>query len=166
MTDKATTSPSTTTVKPIPDGYQSAIPYLAIKDAVNAIEFYKKAFGAVEEMCLAYPDGKIAHAEMTIGDARIMIADEDPAYNVSPQTLSGSTVSINVYVEDVDALVNQAVAAGATLRFPVQDQFYGDRSGLVVDPFGHVWIIATHTEDVPYEEMHQRFLALYSKAQP
>lgn len=147
-------------VKPIPEGYQSAIPSLAIKDAVHAIEFYKKAFGATEEMCLAYPNGKIAHAEMKIGDARIMIADEDPAYNVSPQTLSGSTVSINIFVEDVDALVNRAVAAGAKVRFPVQDQFYGDRSGSVVDPFGHVWILATHKEEVSFEEMQQRFVAL------
>ncbi len=150
--------------KPIPDGYHSATPMLAIRDAATAIEFYKQAFGATESMRLNDPNGKVAHAEIKIGNALIMIADENPEYNTSPQSLGGSTVIINVYVEDVDTLVNQAVAAGAKVVYPVEDQFYGDRSGRLADPFGHIWIVATHKEDVLPEEMQRRFAALYGQS--
>ncbi len=146
-------------VKCIPDGYQAATPLLAVQDATRALEFYKQAFGATEVMRLTETSGKIAHAEILLGEARIMIADEHPQYNASPQSLGGSTVTINLYVEDVDARVSQAVAAGAKLLDPVQDQFYGDRSGRLADPFGHLWILATHREDVPPEEMQKRFAA-------
>lgn len=145
-------------VKPIPEGYHTATPYLIVKDAAQAIEFYKKAFGATELLRLADPNGKVGHAEIKIGDSPIMLADEFPEMNVrGPQSLGGSPVSILLYVRDVDALANQAVAAGAKVLRPVKDQFYGDRSGTFTDPFGHVWTIATHKEDVSPEEMHQRF---------
>lgn len=154
----------TTTVKSIPDGYHSVTPMLAIKDATSAIEFYKQAFGATELERMTDPSGKIAHAEIAIGDARIMIADEYSEYNISPQTLGGSTVIIYVYVEDVDKLVDRAVAAGAKIQHPVEDWFYGDRSATLVDPFGHIWTIATHKEDVSSEEIHKRFLAFCAKS--
>jgi len=150
------------TVKPIPDGYHAATPYLCVKGAASAIEFYKKAFGATELMRLAAPDGKVGHAEIKIGDAPIMLADEHPEMNFqSPQTLGGSPVTLHLYVEDVDAFVLQAVAAGARLVRPVEDQFYGDRSGHLVDPFGHVWSIGTHKEDVSPEEMETRAAGLF-----
>ncbi len=148
------------TVNPIPDEYSGATPMLTIQGAVQAIEFYKQAFDATEIMRLSYPDGRIAYAEIGIGKARIMLADEDPAYNISPQTLNGSTVSISLYVADVDTVFERALQAGATVRFPVQDQFYGDRSGSLIDPFGHIWMIATHQEDVSLEDLQQRFEAL------
>ncbi len=151
----------TSRAKPIPEGYHSVTPMLAIRGAASAIEFYKQAFGATELMRLTEPDGKVAHAEIKIGDARIMIADEYPGHNHSPQALGGSTVIINLYVEDVDSLASQAVAAGAKVLFPLEDQFYGDRSGRLADPFGHIWIISTHQEDVTLEEMQQRFATLY-----
>jgi PhnB protein len=154
----------TSTVKSIPDGYHSAIPMLAIKDATSAIEFYKQAFGATELERMTDPSGKIAHTEILIGDALIMIADEYPEHNISPQTLGGSTVTMHVYVEDVDAVVDRAVAAGAKIRHPVEDQFYGDRSASLVDPFGHIWMIATHKEDVSSEEIHKRFVAFCGKS--
>jgi PhnB protein len=144
---------------PVPDGYHSVTPALTIKGAADAIEFYKRAFGAKELMRLAEPNGTIGHAEIGIGDSRIMLSDENPAYNASPQTLGGSTVHISLYVEDVDKVIDQAVALGAKVVFPAQDQFYGDRSGRIVDPFGHVWIISTHQEDVSEEEMQKRFAA-------
>ncbi len=150
----------TSRVKPIPEGYHTATPYLIIKDAARAIEFYKKAFGATELMRMAQPDGRIGHAEIRIGDSPIMLADEFPEMgHRSPQSLGGSPVSILLYVEDVDALFNQAVSAGAKVQKPVQDQFYGDRIGGVTDPFGHVWYIATHKEDVSPEEMRKRAAA-------
>jgi len=133
---------------------------LIIKDAARAIEFYKKAFGATELMRMAQPDGRIGHAEIRIGDSPIMLADEFPEMgHRSPQSLGGSPVSILLYVEDVDALFNQAVSAGAKVQKPVQDQFYGDRIGGVTDPFGHVWYIATHKEEVSPEEMRKRAAA-------
>ncbi len=148
-------------VKPIPEGYYTATPYLMVKDAARAIEFYKKAFGATELMRLPQPDGKIAHAEIKIGNSPIMLADEPPEAAAmgarSPQSLGSSSVIIALYVEDVDALASKAVAAGAKVLFPVKDQFYGDRSCRLGDPFGHVWIIATHKEDVPPAEMQKRF---------
>src|ERR1700680_1047769 len=150
----------TSKVKPIPEGYHSVTPYLIIKDAASAIEFYKKAFGATELMRMADPSGKIGHAEIKIGDSPIMLADEVLGMGYrSPQSLGGSPVSILLYVEDVDALFDQAVAAGAKVERPVKDQFYGDRSGGVTDPFGHGWYIATHKEDVSPEEMKKRAAA-------
>ena len=150
----------TSRAKPIPEGYHTATPYLIIKDAASAIEFYKKAFGATELMRMADPSGKIGHAEIRIGNSPIMLADEVPGMGYrSPQSLGGSPVSILLYVEDVDAVFSQAVAAGAKVERPVQDQFYGDRSGGVTDPFGHVWHIATHIEDVAPEELRKRAAA-------
>lgn len=147
-------------VKPIPDGYHTATPYLVVQGAANAIEFYKKAFGAEELLRLASPDGKIGHAEIKIGDSPIMLADEFPEMGFrGPRALGGSPVSILLYVEDVDARFNQAVSAGAKVLRPVLDQFYGDRSGHLEDPFGHQWALATHKEDVSPEEIEKRFAA-------
>lgn len=144
-------------VKAIPEGYEGATPYLVIKGATNALEFYKKAFGATEIMRMPAPGGKIGHAEIRIGNAIIMLADEFPEMNhKSPQSLGGTPVSILVYVPDVDAFVKRAVAAGAKALSPVETKFYGDRSGGLEDPFGHHWHIATHVEDVPPDEMKKR----------
>jgi len=152
----------TSNVKPIPDGYQSATPYLCVKDAPAAIEFYKKAFGAIELLRIVGPDGKVGHAEMKIGKAPIMLSDEYPEMQVvSPQTLGGSSVTIMIYFEDVDALAKQAVTAGAKLVRPVEDQFYGDRSALLEDPSGHRWSVATRKENMTPEEMQKRAKALY-----
>ena len=147
-------------VKPIPDGYHTATPYLIVKDAASAIEFYKKAFGATELMRLAGPSGKVGHAEIMIGNSPIMLADEFPEIGArGPQSLGGSPVMILLYVEEVDARFGQAVAAGAKALRPVKDQFYGDRSGTLEDPFGHVWTIATHKEDLAPGEIQRRFEA-------
>lgn len=146
-------------VKPIPDGYHSVTPYLIIKGAAEAIEFYKKAFGAIELLRYPAPDGRIGHAEIKIGDSPIMLADEYPemGYGYSgPQTVGGSSVSIMIYVEDVDATFKQAIAAGGKEQRAVKDQFYGDRSGTLEDPFGHIWHVSTHKEDVSTEEMERR----------
>jgi PhnB protein len=144
-------------VKPIPDGYHSVTPYLIVKGAANALEFYKKAFGATELMRMAGPGGCVMHAEVKIGDSPIMLADEFPEMGArSPQTIGGSPVSICLYVEDVDAVAGKAIAAGAKVLRPVKDQFYGDRSGTFEDPFGHTWTISTHKEDVSPEEMRRR----------
>lgn len=142
---------------PVPEGCRTVTPYLIIRDAAKAIEFYKKAFGAVERFRMPMPDGKLAHAEIQIGDSVVMIADENPDWGVvSPQTLNGSPVSVFLYVPDVDATFQQAVAAGASEAMPVADMFWGDRYGKVVDPFGHKWDIATHVEDVAPAEMEER----------
>jgi PhnB protein len=147
-------------VKPIPTGYHTVIPYLSIHGAADAIEFYKKAFGATESMRMAQPDGRIGHAELQLGDSRVMLADEFPEMDFrSPRSMGGSPVHIHLYVENVDTVVSRAVAAGAKVVRPVQDQFYGDRSGTVADPYGHVWHVATHTEDVSPEEMRKRAAA-------
>ena len=147
-------------VKPIPEGYHTATPYLIINGAGDAIEFYKKAFGATELLRFAMPDGQIGHAEIKIGDSPIMMADEHPQMGYrSPQSLGGSPVSIMIYVEDVDQVFDQAIAAGAKSKDAVQDKFYGDRSGTLEDPFGHIWHIATHKEDISLEEMHKRATA-------
>ena len=147
-------------VKAIPEGFEGATPYLAIKGAAAAIEFYKKAFGATETMRMPRPDGRIGHAEIKIGKANLMLADEHPEIRfLSPQTLGGSPVSIHIYVEDVDALAAQAQAAGAKVQRAVADQFYGDRTVQFEDPFGHVWHFATHKEDVSKEEMQRRMAA-------
>lgn len=148
-------------VKPIPDGYSSVTPYLVLNGAARAIEFYKQAFGATELLRFAMPGGKLGHAEIKIGNAPIMLADEMPEMGYrGPRALGGTPVGILLYVEDADAMFNRAVAAGATVVKPVQDQFYGDRSGTLTDPFGHQWTVATHKEDVPLEEMHQRMAAM------
>ncbi len=147
-------------VKPIPDGYHTIIPYLSIKGAADAIEFYKKAFGATESMRLAQPDGRIGHAELQLGDSRVMLADELPEMDFrSPLSMGGSPVHIHMYVDSVDTVVNRAVAAGAKVIRPLQDQFYGDRAGTVADPYGHVWHVATHTEDVSTDEIRKRAAA-------
>jgi PhnB protein len=148
-------------VNPIPEEYRgAATPYLSVNGAASAIDFYKRAFGAREVMRMAQPDGKIGHAELRIGDAPFMLADEFPEMNFrSPQSIGGTPVNIMVYVNDVDALVNRAIAAGAKLLRPVADQFYGDRLGVLEDPFGHSWSFATHIEDVSPEEMHKRAAA-------
>lgn len=144
-------------VKPIPDGYHSITPYLIIEGAGEAIEFYKQAFGAQELFRFPTPDGKIGHAEIKIGDSPIMVADAYPdmGYN-SPKSLGGSPLSLMIYVEDVDAVFTEAVRAGATVKEALSDKFYGDRLGTLVDPFGHVWHVSTHKEDVPLEEMERR----------
>ena len=144
-------------VNHIPDGYHTVTAYLYIRGAANAIEFYKTALGAEELFRLADKEGKIGHAELKIGDSIVMLADEHPVMKVvGPHTLGGTSVGLLVYVKDVDTIVGRALAQGAKLERPVQNQFYGDRSGTVVDPFGHKWTIATHIEDVPPEEMEER----------
>ena len=144
-------------VKPIPDGYHTVTPYLIVGDAARAIEFYEQAFGAVEVMRMDGRAGKIGHAEIRIGDSPIMLADESPEMGArSARTIGGSPISLMVYVEDVDARVAQAVAAGAKLTRPVANQFYGDRTGGVEDPFGYHWYLATHVEDVPPDELARR----------
>ncbi len=144
-------------VKPIPEGYHSVTPYLIIEGAGEAIEFYKQAFGATELFRFAAPDGKIGHAEIKIGDSQIMLADAFPDMGYhGPKSLGGSPVSLMIYVEDVDTVFNQAVRAGATVKEAVSDKFYGDRIGTLTDPFGHVWHVSTHKEDVSLEEMEKR----------
>jgi len=148
-------------VKAIPDGYHSVTPYLIIDDASAAIDFYKKAFGAVELFRMAQPDGRIGHAEIRIGNSPIMLADEFPEMEyLGPAKRGGSSVSLLIYVEDVDSIFKQAVAAGATEQRPLEDKFYGDRMGTVVDPYGHVWHLGTHVEDVSPEEMEKRMAAM------
>jgi len=150
----------TMTVKPIPEGYHSVTPYLIFSGASDAIAFYKKALGAEEVTRMDGPGGRIHHAEIRIGDSHIMLADEQPEIGaVSPKTIGGSPVSIHLYVEDVDAAVERAVAAGAKLVRPVADQFYGDRTGGVEDPFGYRWFIATHKEDLTMDEIRRRAAA-------
>lgn len=153
-------------VKPIPTGYHAVTPYLSIKGAANAIAFYKKAFAAKEIMRMPAPGGTIGHAEIQIGDSRIMLADEYPDLNFhGPKTLGGASVHIHLYVPDVDKVVKKAVAAGAKLLRPVIDQFYGDRSGSLEDPFGHVWHVATHKEDIAPKEMKKRAAAMAKSAE-
>jgi len=152
------------TAKPIPEGHQGAIPYLSITNASEAIAFYKKAFGAVETLCIDH-EGKIGHAELAIGEARIMLSDEFPDHDaLSPQTIGGTPIMIHLYVEDVDAFTNRAVSEGLKVLRPVEDQFYGDRGGKFEDPFGHRWWIATHKEDISPEEMRKRAAALHGSA--
>jgi Uncharacterized protein conserved in bacteria len=144
-------------VKPIPEGYHTATPYLAVDDAAEALEYYKKAFGAKERGRMEAPDGKIGHAEIQIGDSLVMLSDPFPqASTRTPKELGGTTASVFLYVENVDAFVQRAVDAGATVSMEVADQFWGDRFGTITDPFGHSWSVATHIEDVPPEEMAER----------
>jgi PhnB protein len=148
-------------VKPIPEGYHAVTPYLFIKGASQALDFYKQVFGAVERMRMPGPNNTIGHAEISINGSIIMLTDESPGMQaLSPQTIGGSPVMIHLYVNDVDAVVNKAVAAGARLLHPVDDKFYGDRSGSLIDPWGHLWGIATHKEDVTPEEMQKRMAAM------
>lgn len=144
-------------VKAIPDGYHSVTPYLIMKEAGRAIDFYKKVFGASERMRMDGPNGTIGHAEIEIDGSVIMLADEFPDMGYrGPQSLGGTAVSLMIYVQDVDSCFERAVTAGAKALRPVQDQFYGDRSGTVEDPFGHVWTISTHKEDLSPEELRKR----------
>jgi PhnB protein len=144
-------------VKPIPEGYPQVTPYLVVDGAGAAIEFYGKVLGTTERMRLPGPDGTIGHAELQLGDSLIMVADEAPQLGLrGPRAVGGTPVTISVYVEDVDGVVGRAAQAGATVLRPVEDQFYGDRSGQFEDPFGHRWSVATHVEDVPADEMGRR----------
>ena len=147
-------------VEPIPEGYHTATPYLIVMGAAAAIDYYKKAFGATERMRHVAPGGKIGHAEIQIGDSVLMLADEYPDMQAfCPTTIGGTPVSIVLYVTDVDTVFNRALAGGATPIHPLQDKFYGDRTGTLRDPFGHLWTIATHKEDVSPEEMQRRAAA-------
>ena len=153
-----------TKVKAIPDGWHSVTAYISVKGAVEAIEFYKNAFGAKETGRLTMPDGSIGHAELEIGDSKIMIAEENEQWgNLSPQTIGGTPVSLCIYVEDVDAVFAKALQAGAkvTGEMVVKEQFYGDRTGGITDPFGHQWSIMTHIEDVSFEEMQKRMSTMF-----
>jgi PhnB protein len=144
-------------VKPIPEGYPTISPSLAVDSAAEAIEFYKRAFGATERMRMDGPGGSIAHAELQVGDSIVMLSDPFPqASTAPPKELGGTSVTMFMYVEDVDAFVKRAVDAGATVTMPVDDMFWGDRFGSITDPYGHSWSIATHVEDVPPEEMEVR----------
>lgn len=146
-------------VKAIPEGYHSITPYLIIKGAAAAIDFYKEAFGATELFRMEH-EGRVGHAEIKIGDSPIMIADEFPELgHVGPKTLGGTPVGIMIYLEDVDTVYNRAISKGGVEVKPLQDQFYGDRSGTLTDPFGHQWTVATHKEDVTPEEMDKRMAA-------
>jgi PhnB protein len=151
-------------VKAIPDGYHSLTPYISIKGAAKAIEFYKRAFGATVEVYMGMPDGRVGHAELQIGDSRLMLADEmadmPDAVAKSPESLGGTTFGLNLYLPDVDAQFQRAVEAGATVKRPVKTQFYGDRSGTIEDPFGHIWTLSTHVEDISPEEMKKRMAAM------
>jgi PhnB protein len=148
-------------VKPIPDGYPRVSPYLVVDGAAQAIDFYTQVLGAGERMRMGGPDGKIGHAELEFGDSVVMLADEYPDMGyVGPKTVGGTPVTIGVYVEDVDKTFDAAVKAGAKALRPVEDQFYGDRSGQIEDPFGHRWSISTHVEDVPPDEMQKRAAAM------
>lgn len=141
----------------IPEGYHTVTPYLIVKNATQALEFYKKVFHATELFRMPMPNGKIGHAEIRMGDSNVMLADEAPEVNArSPQSIGGTPVGICLYVEDCDRMFQEAVAAGAKVERPLTDQFYGDRSATVIDPYGHKWTISTHKEDVSPEEMKQR----------
>jgi len=141
-------------VKPIPEGYHTLTPFLTVRDAVSAIEFYKQAFGAVERGVAKGPDGKIMHAELKIGDSIIMLSDEYPEFgSLSPLSTGGTGMGLHIYIDGVDAAFDRAVKAGARVDMPVMDQFWGDRYGKLTDPFGHKWSIATHTKDLSMDEM-------------
>jgi PhnB protein len=152
------------TVKPIPEGYHNVTPYLYVRGAAAAIDFYKSVFGATEIVRMAGPNGRIMHAEMKIGDSIVMLGDENPQMGVlSPQTVGGFSTGLHVYVEHVDAVVQKMIDSGAKLVRPIKDQFYGDRSASLLDPFGHMWSVATHIEDVAPEEMKKRMTAAMSQ---
>ena len=147
-------------VQPIPEGYPRVTPYLIVAGASDAIDFYRSVLGATERMRMAGPDGKVGHAELEIGNSVVMLADEHPEMGaVGPATVGGTPVSLHVYVEDVDSVFEQAIQAGAEELQPLEDKFYGDRSGSFKDPFGHHWHVATHVEDVPPDELEKRAAA-------
>ena len=151
-------------LKPIPDGFQSITPYMTVKGAAAAIDFYKRAFGAIERGRLYTPDGKgVGHAEIIIGNSIVMLCEMPVCGNKSPQSLGGSPVALLIYVENVDAAFKRAVDAGAKVEQPLEDKFYGERSGSVSDPFGHLWTLMTHIEDVTPEEMKKRMASFYAK---
>ena len=151
------------TVKPIPEGYHSVTPYLTIDGAAKALDFYKKAFNALEKFQMPTPDGKIGHAEIIIGNSTIMMADPcEESPTPSPQELGGSSMALYLYVDDVDTLFAQAIKAGATEIKPLKDEFYGDRIGAIKDPYGHIWYLATHKEDLTPEEIDERAKKLFS----
>jgi PhnB protein len=153
-------------VKPIPDGFHTLTPHLVVKGATKAIEFYKKAFGAQEIKRMAGPDGKsIIHADLKIGDSRLLLVDEFPEMDArGPKSIGGTPVTIHMFVEDVDAAFEKALSAGAEVRMPLADQFWGDRYGVLIDPFGHVWSIATHKEDLTPEQIGKRAQAAFSES--
>lgn len=152
-----------TKIKPIPDGYHTLTAYLTVRGASDAIEFYKKAFGATELCRLNMPDGKIGHGEFKIGDSIFMISDENPGWDIaSPEKLGGSPVALHLYVADADATFSDAIKAGARETMPLANQFWGDRMGKLVDPFGHQWLIATHIEDVDPSEFQSRMEACFA----
>jgi PhnB protein len=155
-------------VKAIPSGYSSVTPYLIVEGATEAIEFYRQVFGATERMRLPTPGGKIAHAEIQIGDSVVMLADQPTGPTAgslkSPNTVDGTAVIIHLYIEDVDSVMQKATEAGAKQVRPVANQFYGDRSGIFTDPFGHVWNVATHVEDLSPEEMEKRMAELSKRS--
>lgn len=151
--------------KPIPDGYHSITPYLTVKGAAEAIDFYKKAFGAVEKLRMPAPDGSIMHAEIQIGDSVVMLGEENPQMGaVGPKTLGGAPAGLMIYVEDVDASFARAASAGATVKMPVADMFWGDRYGRLEDPFGHLWSIGTHKEDLTPEQLDERARQWFASA--
>lgn len=155
-------------VKPIPEGYHTLTPTLTIRGAAQAIEFYKKAFGAVERGVMKGPDGKVMHAELRIGDSIFMLADEFPDFgSLSPQSIGGSGTGLHIYIEDVDSAFDRAIGAGAVVEMPVSDMFWGDRYGKLVDPFGHKWSIATHIRDMSpkeIEEAQEEFMSKLPKS--
>ncbi len=149
------------TVQAVPTGYHTLTPYMTVRDAARAIEFYKQAFGAVERGAMKGPDGKIMHAELIIGDSIVMLADEQPQFGaLSPQSTGGAGMGLHIYVEDVDSAFDRAVMAGAKVEMPVGDMFWGDRYGKLADPFGHKWSIATHKADLSAEEMERGMKAM------
>src|SRR5690349_16186205 len=151
-------------VQPIPKGYHAVTAYLSVQNAAQALDYYKRAFAAKELLRMPMPDGKIGHAELMIGDSHVMLADEMPSMGfISPPGRGGTTVQLHLYVRDVDATVQKAVGAGGKLTRPIEDKFYGDRAGTVEDPYGHIWYIATHTEDVPPKEMKRRMEEMAKK---
>ena len=151
-------------VKSIPEGYHKVTPYLFVRSAASAIDFYKNVFDATEVVRMAGSNGKISHAELRIGDSIVMLADENPRTGMMrPQTIGGFSVGLHVYVENADAVIQKAVDNGAKVLRPIKNQFYGDRSGWVLDPFGHMWSVATHVEDVSPEEMRKRMTAAMSQ---
>ena len=152
--------------KPIPDGYHTVTPYLIVHDGKAALDYYKKAFGANILMCMDSPGGKVGHAEIKIGDSVIMLGDEVPEMDIkSPKSVGGCPMGILLYVEDCDTMFDQAIAAGGEVKRPMKDQFYGDRSGTLEDPFGHQWTVATHKEDLTPEQIRQRMEEMMAKQQ-
>jgi PhnB protein len=152
-------------VKAIPEGYRTVTPYLTVRNGAEAIDFYKRAFNAQENFRMAEPGGRIGHAELRIGDSLIMLSDEYPDMGArGPESIGGTPVALHLYVEDVDAFVERALQAGARLERPLQNQFYGDRAGMLADPYGHRWWVASHVEDVPPEELERRAKEMFGQA--